>query len=109
MNIDIEEMEDGKSKELLKILKEDGKPFVKKSDGHAVKVSEDKEITYKDYDELEKTLKVPAGSYVMLREGSTCPDIVTGEDFESKNKFIDSEPKKKEKKDRPKTGLDLID
>lgn len=96
----VEAMDDGKDKELMKILSEGGKPFIRKSDGDAVKVSEDKEIKYKDYDDQELTLAVPAGSYVVVNEDSCCPKIVTAEDWESKNKFIeDKKPKVEKKKD----------
>jgi|LGOV01.1.fsa_nt_gb hypothetical protein len=106
----VEKMEDGKDKELMKILAEGGKPFIRKSDGNAVKVSEDKEIKYKDYDDQELTLAVPSGSYVVVNEDSCCPKIVTAEDWESKNKFVEGEkPKVVEKKDNsPKIGIELM-
>lgn len=108
MNNKVEAMEDGKDKELMKILAEGGKPFIRKSDGNAVKVSEDKEIKYKDYEDQELTLAVPAGSYVVVNEDSCCPKIVTAEDWESKNKFIE-EPNKAPKKEKgPSIGIELM-
>ena len=103
----VEKMDDGKDKELMKIISDGGKPYVKKSDGHAVKVSEDKEITYKSHDDEELTLKVPSGSYVVVEGDSTYPKIVTAEDWESKNKFLsEDKPKEKKKKDdSPKIGM----
>lgn len=105
----IEEMEDGKNKELLKLLGENAKPYIKKADGYAIKMDEDKEITYKDYDELEKTLKVPANSYVIVKEGCSSPDIITADEFESKNKFVESSETKKEKKPSKPTGLATLE
>jgi hypothetical protein len=109
-NDKIEKMDDGKDKELMKIIAEGGKPFIRKSDGDAVKVSEDKEIKYKDYDDQELTLAVPAGSYVVIDENGCAPKIVTAEDWESKNKFIEGDKPKKEKKkdDSRKIGIELI-
>lgn len=106
----IESMEDGKDKELMKILEDGAKPYIKKQDGLAIKVSEDKEIKYKDYEGNENTLSVPAGSYIVT-EGESCyPKIVTAEDWESKNKFIgEDKPTKKVKSDRPKIGIELME
>ena len=92
-------MEDGKEKELMKILKDGGKPFIKKHDGVAVKVDEDKEITYKDYNDQELTLKVPSGSYVVTEGDSCYPKIITAEEFEKSFKFLEEKEPKKEKKE----------
>jgi len=106
----IEDMEEGKEKELLKILDGKAKPFLRKCDGYAVKVEEDKEIKYKDYNDQELTLKVPEGSYVVVGEDSCYPKIVTSEDFESKNKFVSGEekPKEKKKENGPKIVIALV-
>ena len=80
----IESMDDGKDKELMKILAEGAKPYIKKQDGIAIKVSEDKKIEYKDYEGNENTLSVPAGSYIVTDGESCYPKIVTAEDWESK-------------------------
>lgn len=103
----IEEMKDSEEKQLMTILKDSGKPFVKKADGYAVKMKEDKQIDYKDWEGNERTLKVPEGSYVVCGADSNYPKIVTAEDFEEKNKFIDG-PKKKDnpkKEESSKTGM----
>lgn len=72
------------------------KPYVKKQDGMAVKVDEDKEIEYEDYEGNKNVLKVPKGSYVVT-EGNNCyPEIRQAEDFEAKNEFIKESKKKKE-------------
>ena len=103
-----EEMKETEEKQLLKLL-ENGKPFVRKHDGYAVKMEEDKQIEYKDWEENERTLKVPAGSYVVVDAKCQYPKIVTAEDWESKNKFID-EPKKEtpKKESGPKIGIELM-
>lgn len=103
-----EDMKETEEKQLLKLL-ENGKPFVKKHDGYAVKMDEDKQIEYKDWEDNERTLKVPAGSYVVVDSGCQYPKIVTAEDWESKNKFIDEDKPKIVKKDSsPKMGIALI-
>lgn len=105
----IEAMEDGKDKELMKVMGDNSKPFLRKCDGHAVKISEDKEITYKDYNDQELTLKVPSGSYLVVDIDSSCPKIVTSEDWESKNKFVgEDKPKEKKKDNSPKVGIALM-
>lgn len=101
----IEKMEDGKDKELM-IIVSDGKPYKRKCDGYAKKVEEDKEITYKDYQDQENVLKVPAGSYVVLEKDSCCPKIIPAEEFEEKNTFIDKGEKKSTKEDKVKIGLE---
>lgn len=103
----IEEMPDGKSKELLKILKDDAKPFMRKADGYAIKVSEDTEIKWKD-DEQETSIKIPAGDYIKVDGDSCYPEIETAESFEKRNKIISGEKKEKVKDDGPKTGMDLM-
>jgi hypothetical protein len=109
----LDEMKDTEEKQLLKILKDGGKPFVRKHDGIAVKMDEDKQIEYKDWEDNERTLKVPAGSYVVCNSDGCCPKIVTAEDFEKKNKFME-ESKKKEKPEKkednsPKIGIESVD
>ena len=104
----IAEMEDGKDKELMKILEGKAKPFLRKCDGYAHKVDEDKEIKYKDYNDQELTLKVPSGSYVVIGEDSCCPRIVTAEDFEKKNKFVEGKKEMPKKDKGPKMGMDVI-
>ena len=107
----VEKMEDGKDKELMKILEGKAKPFLQKIDGYACKMEEDKEITYKSYNGQELTLKVPKGSYIMTEQDSCYPKIVTSEEFEKRNKFVggDEKPKKeKEKEDGSKIGMELM-
>lgn len=106
----ISEMEEGKDKELMQILADGGKPFMRKCDGYAKKVEEDKEITYKDYNDQELTLKVPAGSYIVTEADSCYPKIVTADDFEKKNKMLegDKEEVVVVKKSGPSIGLDSI-
>ena len=106
----IDEMKETEEKQLLKILKDDCKPFVRKYDGYAVKMTEDKQIEYLDWENNERTLKVPAGSYVVVDSDSSYPKIVTSEDFEAKYKFTEGDkPKIVEKTDdSPKMGIALI-
>lgn len=108
----IDEMKDTEEKQLLEILKEKGKPFVQKCDGYAVKMEEDKQIDYKDWENNERTLKVPAGSYVIVDSGCHCPKIVTADDFESKNKIVEDKSDKpmenKSNNDAPTIGMELL-
>lgn len=106
----IEEMEDGKQKELLKVLDSDAKPYMRKCDGYAVKVKEDTEITFTNHDESETTIKIPAGDYVKVDGDSCYPEIETAESFEKRNKIVDGEkPKKAEKKkESPTIGIELM-
>lgn len=106
----IEEMDDGKNKELMKILEGKAKPFLQKCDGYACKVDEDKEITYKDHGDQELTLKVPAGSYIVVGKDSCYPEIETAESFEGKNKFVEGEEKHKmkDKKSGPSIGMEVV-
>jgi hypothetical protein len=107
----ITEMDDGKDKELLKLLQGNEKPFMRKADGYAVKCEEDKEIKYKDHNDNELTLTVPKGSYICIDVDSHYPKIVTAEDFEKKNKFLEG-PKKKEnpkKEDKFAIGIEAMD
>lgn len=106
----IEKMEDGKEKQLMMLVKEDAKPFMRKCDGYAVKVSEDKEITYKDYNDQELTLKVPSGSYVVVSKDGCSPQIQTAEDFEKKNKMMGESKKEAPKKEDkgPSIGMALV-
>ncbi len=108
----IENMNDGKEKELMKILKESGKPFEKKIDGYAVLCKEAKKITFNDYEGVENTLEVPEGSYVVCNDDSTYPKIVTADEFKSTNKFIEGKKEKdnpEPKDEKPKTGMDSMD
>lgn len=107
----IEEMNDGKDKELLKLLNNDPKPFVRKHDGYAVKLEEETEITFKNHEDQETTIKIPAGDYIKVNGDSCYPEIETAESFEGKNKFIGSEEKSKmdvKKSEGPKIGLELM-
>lgn len=127
----VAKMEDGQSKKLMEILAEHGKPYEKKHDGYAVKVKEDKQITYTDYNNTELTMTIPAGSYIMVGEDSSYPKIVTEKEFNDSNKFCEGheesakeeaheeheakeskqEEKKEEvsKKNSAKIGLELMD
>lgn len=107
---DIDEMKDTEEKQLLNILKSDGKPFERKCDGYAVKMDEDKQIEYKDWEDNERTLKVPAGSYIVVDSDCRYPKIVTAEDWESKNKFIEESTaeEKPKKKSGQKIGIELM-
>jgi len=104
----IESMEDGKEKELLKILDGKAKPFMRICDGFAVKCEEDKEITYKEYNDQELTLKVPKDSYIVVDKDSHYPKIVTAEDFEKKNKFLEDKKEMPKKKEGIKLGINLM-
>lgn len=103
----VSDMSDDKDKKLMEILLEKGKPYKKKFDGYAVKVEEDIEITYTDYDQRENMMKVPAGSYIMVKEDSSCPHIVTEKEWSDSNKFVEEQEEKKESKSG-KIGLALI-
>lgn len=105
----IEEIDDGKQKELLKVLNGDAKPFMRKCDGYAVKVSEDTEITFKNHDESETTIKIPKGDYVKVDGDSCYPEIETAESFEKRNKVIEGKKETPKKKDEPKLGMDLME
>jgi hypothetical protein len=108
----VTEMSDGKEKELMKILQENAKPFVKKHDGYAVKCKENKKLTWKDHEGVENTVEVPEGSYVCVDSDSHYPKIVTAEDFEKKNKFLDNPKEKKNdnpvKEEKSKIGMDSM-
>lgn len=108
INTEIEEMKDTEEKQLLTILKENGKPYMRKVDGYATKVEEDKQIEYKDWENNERTLKVPAGSYIVVDSDCRYPKIITAEDFELKNKFIEDKPKEGKKSYGPKIGIELM-
>ena len=102
----VEEMSDSKEKKLMEILLDKGKPYKKKFDGYAVKVEDDIQIEWTDYDNRENTTKIPAGSYVMVGEDSSCPHVVTAEEWDDSNKFVDEESKpKKPEKNKPEIGL----
>lgn len=106
----IEEMSDGKDKELLKLLNANAKPFMRKHDGYATKVDEDTEITFKNHDGQETSIKIPAGDYIKVDGDSCYPEIVTSESFEKRNKMVEGEKPKEEKKedDSPKIGIATI-
>lgn len=101
-------MENSRDKQLMQILADKGKPYIKKFDGYAVKMEEEKQITYTDYDNRELTLTVPKGSYLMVGEDSSCPHIVTEKEWSDSNKFVDEEQKPSSKKSTSKIGLESI-
>ena len=63
-----------------------------------MKVEEDKEITYKEYNDQGLNLKVPSGSYVVTDLDNCYPKIVTADEFEGKNSFVKNEKKPEAKK-----------
>lgn len=96
---------ESKEDKLKALMNELGaKPFLKKQDGTAVKVTEDKEVEWTDHDGNKNTLKVPAGSYIVQENNGWCPEIREAEDFEKKNEIVSE--KKKEKK--PTIGIELV-
>lgn len=103
----VEKMENSRDKQLMEILAEKGKPYIKKFDGYAVKMDEEKQITYTDYDNRELTLTIPEGSYLMVGEDSSCPHIVTEKEFVDSNKFVDSDEKPSKKS--TKIGLEAME
>lgn len=103
----LNEMKDTEEKQLLVILKENGKPVLKKVDGYAAVMDEDKQIDYKDYEGNERTLKVPKGSVVFCEPGSNYPKVITGDDFEKKYKFLEEKKAKKEEK-KSDIGIESI-
>lgn len=107
----VTEMSDGKEKELMQILQENAKPFVRKADGYAVKCKESKTITWKDHEGVENTVEVPEGSYICVDADSHYPKIVTAEEFEKKNKFLEGSKKKDnpKKEDKPSIGMDSME
>lgn len=106
----IEEMTDGKDKELLKLLNSNPKPFMRKHDGFAVKLEEETEITFKNSEEQETTIKIPAGDYIKVNGDSCYPEIETAESFENNNKIIETESPKETtiKPKGPKIGMELM-
>ncbi|MDD4971899.1 MAG: hypothetical protein PHT07_20935 [Paludibacter sp.] len=100
----VSKMENSRDKQLMQILSEKGKPYVKKHDGYAVKMEEDKQITYTDYDNAELTLTIPKGSYLMVGEDSCYPKIVTEKEWDDSNKFLGEE--KRPGKEEPKIGIE---
>ena len=127
----VSKMEDGKEKQMMEILASEGKPYIKKHDGYAVEMKEEKQITYTDYNNTEMTMTIPKGSYLMVGEDSSYPKIVTAKEFNDSNKFCGdhvetseeeaneeheaSESSAKEKKEEegkrkaPKIGLELME
>ena len=108
----VTEMSDGKEKELMQILQENAKPFVRKADGYAVKCKESKTITWKDHEGVENTVEVPEGSYIQVDSDSHYPKIVTAEEFEKKNKFLEDSKKKdnpKKEYNKPSIGMDSME
>jgi len=105
----VEKMDNSRDKQLMLILAEKGKPYKKKFDGYAVKMEEEQQITYTDYDNRENTLTIPEGSYLMVGEDSSCPHIVTEKEWDDSNCFTDEESKPSlDKKEKKKIGLDLM-
>jgi len=104
----IEEAGEGKQKELLKILNEGAKPFMRKHDGYAVKVDEDTEIKWKDGDQ-ETSIKVPAGDYIKVDGDSCYPEIETAESFEKRNKIIEGKKEMPKENKGPKLGIALME
>ena len=127
----VSKMEDGKEKQMMEILASEGRPYIKKHDGYAVEMKEEKQITYTDYNNTEMTMTIPKGSYLMVGEDSSYPKIVTAKEFNDSNKFCGdhvenseeeaneeheaSESPAKEKKEEegkkkaPKIGLELME
>lgn len=108
----IEKIENGRDKQLMQILADKGKPYVKKFDGYAVKMDEEKQITYTDYDNRELTLTIPEGSYLMVSEDSSYPNIVTEKEFNDSNKFVEGEESKpsiKKESNKAKIGIEAIE
>ena len=101
-NETVSKMDNCKEKYLMQLLAEKGKPYVKKHDGYAVKMEEDKQITYTDYNNTELTMTIPKGSYVMVEEDSSYPKIVTEKEWDDSNKFLGGEEAKEEKPEQPK-------
>ena len=104
----IEEMKDTEDKQLLNLIKDGGSPFTRKFDGFAVKVEEDKQIEYKDWEGNERTLKVPAGSYIVTDRDCRYPKIITADDFEAKNDLIVEKKEAPKKSKGPKVGIELM-
>lgn len=104
--------EDSKDAKIIEAIgKENAKPYVKKYEGLAVKVEEDKEVKFTDYDGHENVLKVPAGSIVKIMEGCST-EIVTPEDFDKKYVFHDEGEEVKEEAKEPahkKSGPSITD
>jgi hypothetical protein len=105
----VDKMEDGKDKQLMQILADQGKPYVKTHDGYAVKMNEEKQITYTDWNNQELTLTIPKDSYLMVGEDSSCPVIATEKEFNDANKFVDDDSKQSTGKGATiKIGLDAL-
>lgn len=100
----VSKMDNSKEKYLMQLLAEKGKPYVKTHDGYAVKMEEDMQITYTDYNNTELTMTIPKGSYVMAEEDSSYPKIVTEKEWNDSNKFCGEE--KKSGKEEHKIGLE---
>lgn len=100
----VSKMDNGKDKQIMEILASEGKPYIKKHDGYAVEVKEDKQITYTDYNNTELTMTIPKGSYVMVEEDSSYPKIVTEKEWNDSNKFLGEE--NKSGKEEQKIGLE---
>lgn len=114
-SVNIEKMDNGRDRQLMQILADKGKPYKKKFDGYAVKMEEEIQITYTDYDNRELTMTVPEGSYLMVGEDSSCPHIVTEKEWADSNCFVDEEGEEKESKtskkesgNKFKIGLELV-
>ena len=112
----VEKMENSKEKQMMQILADKGRPYEKKHDGYAVKMEEDKQITYTDYNNTELTMTIPKGSYIMVAEDSSYPQVVTEKEFNDSNKFCEGheesaeeEEIKPKKKNEPKIGLEAME
>lgn len=93
-------MENGKDKQLMQILADKGRPYEKKFDGYAVKMEEDKQIVFTDYNNTEMTFTIPKGSYIMASEDSNYPKIVTEKEFNDSNEFCGEHQESKEEESR---------
>jgi hypothetical protein len=105
----VEKMVNSRDKQLMLILAEKGKPYIKKFDGYAVKMEEEKQIVYTDKDNRENTFTIPEGSYIMVGEDSSCPHIVTEKEWADSNKFVEDEEKpSSDKGSKKKIGLESL-
>ena len=131
----VDKMNEGKEKEFMKILAERGKPYEKKHDGYAARIEKDTKIVFTDSNNTEMTMALPEGSYLMVGEDSSYPQLVTEKEFNDSNKFCEGhemeskeeaheeheakespekekreekEEKKEGKKESPKIGLESM-
>jgi len=105
----VEKMENSRDKQIMLILAEKDKPYMKNYNGYAVRMEEEKQITYTKYDNRELTLTIPEGSYLMVGEDSSCPHIVTEKEWNDSNKFVEDDTKPSYNKiNNKKIGLESI-